>query len=99
MICAAPAPITPGRVQPGIGTGRSIAPVAMIKWRARIVFGGAAARQMDRAIAIDLPDRRIGAIVDPAVLASHGELPGQRRALPIVGAENVVEFRFVGAVA
>ena len=34
-VCAAPAPITPGSVPPGIGTGRSMAPVAMMTRRAR----------------------------------------------------------------
>ena len=29
-VCAAPAVITPGRVQPGIGNGRSCEPVAMM---------------------------------------------------------------------
>jgi hypothetical protein len=35
-VCAAPHVITPGSVQPGIGTGRSIAPVAIsIRFAAR----------------------------------------------------------------
>ena len=35
-VCSAPTVITPGRVQPGTGTGRSIAPVATITWPACI---------------------------------------------------------------
>ena len=34
-VCMAPVVITPGSVQPGIGSGRSMAPVATIRWRAR----------------------------------------------------------------
>jgi hypothetical protein len=33
-ICAAPQVITPGSVQPGMGNGRSSAPVARMMWRA-----------------------------------------------------------------
>ena len=34
--CAAPTVITPGKVQPGIGIGRSSAPVQTITRRARV---------------------------------------------------------------
>ena len=69
-VCAAPAVMTPGSVQPGIGNGRSCEPVAMMTRRASI---------MRAAPAIETPTMRSGSrlqtvapftIVAPLALAS-----------------------------
>ena len=52
-VCAAPAVITPGSVQPGIGNGRSSAPVARMTRRADEHAGAAAERDADLEIAVE----------------------------------------------
>ncbi len=53
----------------------------------------AALRNMQGTIRVHLPDRRLASVVDPAVFAGHAEAAGKRRALAVIGPENVVDPR------
>ena len=75
-VCAAPAVITPGRVQPGIGNGRSSEPVAMITRCAWI---------MRAWPAIDTPTSRLGSrlhTVAPLTIAAPLALASAASAAP-----------------
>ena len=79
--CAAPAVITPGSVQPGIGNGRSSAPVARITARALTSARGAADDSRPRAPASTLR-RRADRHDMRAPLAAEARMRDERRAAP-----------------